>query len=214
MDALLFQLLFLSHFFFHHVMPIRRVNDGPTRTRTHTSSQHSLCGNQHSNMSNWIFLSPPFPLSIMSNAGSGVYGCVCMTLFKRVYFSQYHLFSLPLTQLYCIKKTEHNICCQLMYAVMDINGSAAESFTSQKVKRGGEKGGGGCTLCAAYAGKKSRRLRSESLLEPKWAQCSKWGGKNDIYLMHIMQKTQTAGMVPWQYFCLEMRSVVQLRVCP
>lgn len=110
-----------------------------THACTHTSSQHSLCGNQHSNMSNWIFFSPP-PLSIVSNTGSGVYGCVCMTLFKRVYFSQYHLFSLPLTQLYCIKKTEHNICCQLMYAVMDINGSAAESFTSQKVKRG-ERGG-------------------------------------------------------------------------
>lgn len=39
-----------------------------------------------------------------------------------------------------------------MYAVMDINGSAAESFTSQKVKRGGERGG--CTFCAAYAKKK------------------------------------------------------------
>lgn len=36
MDALLFQLRFLSHFFFHHVMPIRRVNDGPTHTHAHT----------------------------------------------------------------------------------------------------------------------------------------------------------------------------------
>lgn len=147
-------LLSLS-FFFHHVMPIRRVNDGPTHTHAHTPVVSILSVEISTPICQIEFFSlvpPPFPLSIMSNAGSGVYSCVCMTLFKRVYFSQYHLFSLPLTQLYCIKKTEHNICCQLMYAVMDINGSAAESFTSQKVKRGGERGG--CTFCAAYAKKK------------------------------------------------------------
>ena len=70
----------------------------------------------------------------MLGGGSGVCVCVCvcvcMTSFKRVYFSQYHLFSLPFTQLNCIKKTAHNICCQLMYAVMDINVLAVEYFTS------------------------------------------------------------------------------------
>lgn len=137
-------------FFFHHVMPIRRVNDGPTHTHAHTPVVSILSVEISTPICQIEFFSPP-PLSIVSNTGSGVYGCVCMTLFKRVYFSQYHLFSLPLTQLYCIKKTEHNICCQLMYAVMDINGSAAESFTSQKVKRGER---GGCTFCAAYAKKK------------------------------------------------------------
>lgn len=169
MDAPLFQLLFLSHFFFHHVMPIRRVNDGPTHTHAHTPVVSILSVEISTPICQIEFFSPPpFPLSIMSNAGSGVYGCVCMTLFKRVYFSQYHLFSLPLTQLYCIKKTEHNICCQLMYAVMDINGSAAESFTSQKVKRGGERGGGVALSVLHMQKKKSRRrLRSESLLEPK-----------------------------------------------
>lgn len=56
-----------------------------------------------------------------------------------------------------------------MYAVMDINGSAAESFTSQKVKRGGERGGGGGALSVLHMQKKKsrRRLRSESLLESK-----------------------------------------------
>lgn len=66
----------------------------------------------------------------MSDGGSGVYCCVCVTSFKRVYFDRYHLFSLPFTQLNCIKKTEHNICCQLMDAVMDINVSEVEYFTS------------------------------------------------------------------------------------
>lgn len=41
-----------------------------------------------------------------------------------------------------------------MYAVMDINGSAAESFTSQKVKRGGERGGGLHFLCCICKKKK------------------------------------------------------------
>lgn len=60
-------------------------------------------------------------------------GCVSMTLFKRASFRQNRLFPLPLTELYCIRRTKHNICCQLMYAVMDINVSAVRIFHIERL---------------------------------------------------------------------------------
>lgn len=124
--SLSLSLLPFTHFFHQEpVMSIRWMTDFCPLS----SSQHPLRGNQYFNMSNWIFV-PHY----MSDGGSGVCRCGCVTSFKRVYFNQYHLFSLPFTQPNCIKKAEHNICCQLMYAVMDINDWAVEYFTSQPWK--------------------------------------------------------------------------------
>lgn len=86
----LFLLLCLSlSFFSRGASNVNQMND---RFSPLSSSQHPLHGNQYFNMSNWIFVP-----HCMSDGGSDVYGCVCVTSFKRVYFTQYHLFSLPFT---------------------------------------------------------------------------------------------------------------------
>jgi len=146
--------VFLSHIF--HEAPVMSIRGMTTPPHTHTHThfprththQHMLLQSAFSPFSicQIEFLPPHY----MSDGGSGVCGCVCGTLFKRVYFSQYHLFSLPLTQLYCIKRTEHNICCQLMYAVIDINISVVQYFTSHLWKLSS-------TLCAVYAGKEKKK---------------------------------------------------------
>lgn len=99
------------------------------------------------------------------------------------------------TQFYCIRKREHNICCQIMYPVMDINVSEADDFTSRLGK---------LWLCglATFAERKRETERegvgrrgisadlSHSLIE--W---SKRGKKNYIFafqfqkqLLYIMQR--------------------------
>lgn len=107
-------------------MSIRRMTDFFSPL---PSSQHSLHGNQHFNMSNWIFV-PHY----MSDGGWCVWLCVS-DLIWRVYCNQYHLFSLPFHINRIALRKQHNICCQLTYAVMDINVSAVEYFKSLKVMK-------------------------------------------------------------------------------